>query len=84
MALNLKSKPVEALAGELSRSTGRSMTAVVLAALQREKSAYDRQSHSAERSADLRHFLEHEVWSLPVVDRQTPEATILGFDDDQE
>lgn len=82
MALNLKNREVERLAAELARSTGQSMTAVVLQALQAQKASVEQQLRRNAGARNLRGFLEQEVWNQPIVDAHTSEEEILGYEDE--
>ncbi len=65
MALNIKNKEVEKIAGELSRMTGKSMTGAVLVALKEYRDRITASSARKRRLKTLIEFMEDEVWSLP-------------------
>ncbi len=53
MSLNIKNREVYRLASELSRLTGRSMTAIVLDALRKEHAQIERQEQKEARVEEL-------------------------------
>lgn len=76
MAINLKDPETEALARELARQTGESLTAAVSQAV-RER--LERLRVSRSRRAALERVLK-SAWELPRIDSRTPEE-IIGYDE---
>jgi antitoxin VapB len=76
MAINLKDPETEALARELARQTGESLTAAVGQAV-RER--LDRLRVRRSRRAALERVLK-SAWELPRIDSRTPEE-IIGYDE---
>jgi antitoxin VapB len=71
MALNIKDPETERLATEIADMTGETKTGAIRRALQERKERLSYRVVRRERSADLRRFLEDEIW--PVVP-----AAVLG------
>jgi antitoxin VapB len=63
MALNIKDKETEKLAAEVAAITGESKTRAVKVALQERRQRLAVRVIRRDRAADLRRFLEQEVWS---------------------
>ena len=63
MALNIKDKETEKLAAEVAAITGESKTRAVKVALQERRQRLAVRVLRRDRAADLRRFLEQEVWS---------------------
>ncbi|HEX5275523.1 MAG TPA: type II toxin-antitoxin system VapB family antitoxin [Candidatus Rubrimentiphilum sp.] len=76
MAINLKDPETEALARELARQTGESLTAAVSQAV-RER--LERLRVSRSRRAAVERVLK-SAWELPRIDSRTPEE-IIGYDE---
>jgi antitoxin VapB len=85
MALNIKDPVTERLATEVSSMTGESKTRAIRKALEERKERLAYQVHRREKGAELRRFLEEEVWSqLPKSVRgrrlsRKEEDAILGY-----
>ena len=85
MALNIKNPEVERLAGEVAALAGESKTQAIRRALEERKSRLRVRVVRRDRRAELRRFLESEVWSqVPkdLVGKRLPrseEERILGF-----
>lgn len=62
MALNIKDKETEKLAAEVAAITGESKTRAVKVALQERHQRLAVRVVRRDRAADLRRFLEQEVW----------------------
>jgi antitoxin VapB len=65
MPLNIKDPETERLAAEVATLTGETKTGAIRRALQERKERLSYRVARRERSADLRRFLEQEIW--PVV-----------------
>jgi len=85
MALNIKNPEVERLAGEVAALAGESKTQAIRRALEERKSRLRVRVVRRDRRAELRRFLESEVWSqVPkhLIGKRLPrseEERILGF-----
>lgn len=81
MALNIKNPEAQALASEVARLSGQSITAAVIDALRDRKALLERRSNSRRRLQLARRFLELEVWPLPdAIDAAgTSEDELLGY-----
>ena len=85
MALNIKDPETERLASEVSSMTGESKTRAIRKALEERKERLAFQVNRREKDAELRRFLEDEVWPiLPKSVRgrrlsRKEEDAILGF-----
>jgi antitoxin VapB len=85
MALNIKDPETERLASEVSSMTGESKTRAIRKALEERKERLAYQVHRREKGAELRRFLEEEVWPrLPKSVRarrlsRKEEDAILGY-----
>jgi len=85
MALNIKDPVTERLASEVASITGESKTRAIRKALEERKERLAYQVHRREKGAELRHFLEEEVWpQLPRSVRgrrlsRKEEDAILGY-----
>lgn len=85
MALNIKDPVTERLATEVSSMTGESKTRAIRKALEERKERLAYQVHGREKGAELRRFLEEEVWpQLPKSVRgrrlsRKEEDAILGY-----
>jgi antitoxin VapB len=85
MALNIKDPETERLASEVSSLTGESKTRAIRKALEERKERLAFQVHRREKGAELRRFLEEEVWpQLPKSVRgrrlsRKEEDAILGY-----
>jgi antitoxin VapB len=62
MALNIKDPETERLAAEVAAITGESKTRAVKVALQERRQRLGVRVIARDRRADLRRFLEEEVW----------------------
>jgi len=62
MALNLKNPRVETLAAEIAEITGESKTEVIRRALEERRERLRFRIAHRDRRADLKGFLEREVW----------------------
>ena len=66
MALNIKNKEVERLASEVSEITGETKTEAIRKALRERRDRLSYRIVRRDREADLRRFLEREIWpSIP-------------------
>jgi antitoxin VapB len=63
MALNIKNPEVESLAAELAEVTGESKTEAVRRALLERRARLRFRVSASARGAQIRRFLEREVWS---------------------
>ncbi len=63
MALNIKNREVERLAGEVAALAGESKTQAIRRALEERKAQLRVRVIRRDRRAELRRFLESEVWS---------------------
>jgi antitoxin VapB len=85
MALNIKDPVTERLASEVASMTGESKTRAIRKALEERKERLAYQVHRREKGAELRRFLEEEVWPhLPKSVRgrrlsRKEEDAILGY-----
>lgn len=85
MALNIKDPETERLANEVASMTGESKTRAIRTALEERKERLAFQVHRREKGAELRRFLEDEVWpQLPKSVRgrrlsRKEEDAILGY-----
>lgn len=80
MGLNIKNEEAEELAAEVARLSGQSMTAAVTEALRELRERLLRQRDKQRRLADVREFLELEVWSTPTRPlSKEEEDDVLGF-----
>jgi antitoxin VapB len=85
MALNIKDPKTERLASELAAMTGATKTGAIRTALEERKERLAFQVHRREKGAELRRFLEEEVWpQLPKSVRgrrlsRKEEDAILGY-----
>ncbi len=78
MALSIKDPEADRLARELSRSTGESLTQVVVIALRQRVERVRRSTHASTRREKLR-ALRESMRSLPVLDNRSEEE-IIGYD----
>jgi antitoxin VapB len=85
MALNIKNKDVERLAGEVARMTGETKTQAIRRALEERQARLSMRAGGADRALRLRRFLDREVWpSIPRKERgrrltRAEEDDILGY-----
>ena len=79
MALNLRSREVEALAAELARLTGETKTEAVTKAV-RDRLERVKRSRRQRSLADELDAIAQECAALPVLDARTPDQ-ILGYDE---
>lgn len=85
MALNIKDPETERLASEVASMAGESKTRAIRKALEERKERLAYQVHRREKGAELRRFLEEEVWPrLPKSVRgrrlsRKEEDAILGY-----
>jgi antitoxin VapB len=81
MVLNIKNPEARALAAEIARLSGQSITGAVIDALRERKAVLERRAGSARRLRLARQFLEQEIWSLPdhPAATGTTEDEILGY-----
>ena len=85
MALNIKDGEVERLAGEIAALTGESKTRAVRVALEERRARLALKVTGSDRGADLRRFLEQEVWPTVPKDvlgkefSRDEEDAILGY-----
>jgi antitoxin VapB len=85
MALNIKSREVEALAGEVARIAGESKTEAIRKALAERRQRLLREMGPPARAERLRRFFAEEIWPLvPPAERGRPVSKrereeILGY-----
>jgi len=85
MALNIKNAEVERLAGEVAALAGETKTQAIRRALEERKARLAVRVVRRDRGADVRRFLEKEVWSqLPTRQlgkrlSRAEEERILGY-----
>lgn len=85
MALNIKDPEAERLAREVAAMTGESKTGAIRTALRERKARLALERPGADRTAELRRWLEEEVWpSLPPETRgrapsQGEQDELLGY-----
>lgn len=85
MALNIKNRDVEALAREVAKISGDTLTEAIRRALQERRDRLRFQRGAEDRSARLRRYLENEAWPLvPDEERgrrltRAQEDEILGY-----
>lgn len=85
MALNIKNAEVERLAGEVAALAGETKTQAIRRALEERKARLAVRVVRRDRGADVRRFLEKEVWSqLPARQlgkrlSRAEEERILGY-----
>jgi antitoxin VapB len=85
MALNIKDSETERLAAEVAALTGESKTGAIRAALRERRQRLQLQRPGADRAAELRRWLETEVWpTLPSTRRgrapsQEEQDALLGY-----
>jgi len=85
VALNIKNPEVESLAAELAEVTGESKTETVRRALLERRARLRFRVSASARCAQIRRFLEREVWSrIPEDQLGTPptkeeKEAILGY-----
>jgi antitoxin VapB len=79
LALNIRNREAERLAGEVARRTGETKTEAVSQAL-RERLARLRRGRSKQRLADELEAIAEHCAGLPVLDPRTPDE-ILECDD---
>jgi antitoxin VapB len=81
MALNIKNPEAQALANDVARMTGQSITRAVIDALRERKASLERRADGARKLRQARKFLEQEIWLLPDDPRaaEITEQEILGF-----
>ncbi len=80
MALNIKDPATDALARELSRETGESITVALRIALAERLARVRRQASMGRRASDLQRYIERGRQRAVLDDRSVDE--ILGYDDD--
>ncbi|MFT3834867.1 MAG: type II toxin-antitoxin system VapB family antitoxin [Micropruina sp.] len=80
MALNIKDPATDALARELSRETGESITVALRIALGERLARVRRQASIGRRTSDLQRYIERGRQRAVLDDRSVDE--ILGYDDD--
>lgn len=79
MALNIKDPVTDALARDLARETGESITQALRVALGERLARVRRQASAGKRSADLQRYIERGR-QRPVLDPR-PADEILGYDE---
>jgi len=77
MALNIKNPEARALAADIARLSGQSITGAVIDALRDRKAVLERRAGSARRLRLARRLLEQEIWCLP----DHPAATSMTEDE---
>ena len=88
MALTIKNAEVERLAAEVSAITGESKTQAIRVALEERRSRLKSGVDPEARLAELRRFLEEEIWSqVPEEERGMPhdsarDDAIVGYGPD--
>jgi antitoxin VapB len=82
VALNIKNREAEALAAEVARLSGTTLTGAVIEALREQKKRLEARGETSSRAAAARAFLERAVWSKRRPRRRGPsEDELLGFGD---
>lgn len=85
MALNIKNPDVERLAAEIARLTGETKTDAVKRALEERRERLSFQVVARDRRAELKRFLENEIWSVVPQDQlgrrltREEEEALLGL-----
>jgi antitoxin VapB len=85
MALNIKDPETERLATEIADMTGETKTGAIRRALQERKERLSYREVRRERNADLRRFLEDEIWPMVPADvlgrplSRQEEDDLLGY-----
>ena len=85
MALNIKDPETERLATEIADMTGETKTGTIRRALQERKERLSYREVRRERNADLRRFLEDEIWPMVPADvlgrplSRQEEDDLLGY-----
>ncbi|MBI4705237.1 MAG: type II toxin-antitoxin system VapB family antitoxin [Deltaproteobacteria bacterium] len=79
VALNIKNREAETLAAEVAGLAGESMTQAVISALADRRAALLRRRGAVQRLADVRDFLEREVWTRPTLGDPLPDDHLLGY-----
>lgn len=88
MALNIKNPEVERLVGEVAELAGETKTQAIRRALEERKARLAVRVVRRDRGADLRRFLEAEVWSQIPEDlrgkklTRAQEGRIVGYGPD--
>jgi antitoxin VapB len=78
--LNIKDPEAHAMAKELSRRTGKSLTAVVKEALQERLRREPPSESERERLLATMNRIARQIQSYPVLDSRTPDE-IIGYDE---